>query len=417
MRILTFKLFIIALLLSTNAIAQWTNYSVPEQFYPSNTLQKIGTRLWCAGNHGIYTSDDNGTSWVKAYNGPLCTASSAFRKIYYSGSVVWVTMDDGFFATLLITRDNGLSWQQDTLSNYIYTRNYNGYYSISIIKDSIYAQTSQSGFPSVQHNWKKNVNDTMWIEYSGINYQSGFNSAPFACYPGNGIWFVDFGANFYSTTNGQSFTQLNISPALAVHYIKVFNNKLFVSGLESATSDSISLISSDNGVTWSKITTFAPSTKITFLAANGNDIVASDNKGRTHISHDNAVTWTLQTIPAVNFTSLEQIGGQFFCTEYAKDSVYRYGNSTGVSNLTIQQIEIFPNPVFENTLQIKLPSEIENKPLNINIYDMLGRNLKSIELKPSASVIKISLQELQTGNYILQILANQTKYFAHFVKQ
>lgn len=415
MKTISLKMILLALLISSNALAQWGSYSLPEQFFPSNVIKKVGTRLWCGGNHGIYVSDNNGYTWSKSYNGPLCTSSSAFRKIYNSGSTVWVAMDDGFFATLLVTRDNGLTWQEDTISDHIYTRNYNGYYSVSIIKDTIYAQTSQSGFPTTQHSWKKHVNDTMWIEYNGIEYQSGMVSAPYACYPGNGIWFVDFG-NFYSTIDGQTFTPITITPSMAVHYMTVFNNKLFVSGIEGATTDSISCISNDNGVTWNKITTLAPSTKITFLAANGNEIVATDNLGRTHISQDNAATWTLQTGPTLAFTSLEQIGGQFLCTLFTKDSVYKWGNSTGLNTIQTAPLKIYPNPATDQ-IHVSIPAELLNCSFEVSIINMLGQTMQHMHVNQAQSIEKITLHSMPKGLYSVQLNYSNHHYASSLLIQ
>lgn len=387
------------LLISLHTNAQWNNYSQPEAFYPSNVLKKVGSRLWCGGNHGIYFSDNNGQSWTKSYNGSLCTASSAFRKIYSSGSIVWVTMDDGFFATLLVTRDNGATWQEDTLSDHQYTRNYNGYYSISIIKDTVYAQTSQSGLPALQHNWKKHVNDTLWHEYTGIEYQPGLVSHPWACYPGNGIWYVDFGSIMYSTTDGQNFTAMTITPAMAVHFFTVYNNKIIVSGLESATSDSISSVSSDNGATWNKITTLAPSTKITFLAANGTNILATDNLGRTHLSSDDGASWTLQSGPSLNFTSLEQIGGQFLCTLFTKDSVYSWGSPSGIEDMKHDNIILYPNPC-QGTLYVQ---GITNG--KVSMYNMIGQVVKS-NILLHAGQNSIQVDQIPAGIYALLIETN-----------
>jgi photosystem II stability/assembly factor-like uncharacterized protein len=384
------------LLTSLHSEAQWNSYSQPEAFFPSNVLKKVGSRLWCGGNHGIYFSDDNGNSWTKSYNGPLCTSSSAFRKIYNSGSTIWVTMDDGFFATLLVTRDNGITWQEDTLSDHLYSRNYNGYYSISIIKDTFYAQTSQSGVPTIQHNWKKHVSDTIWHEYSGIEYQPGMISHPWACYPGNGIWFVDFGSNMYSTTDGQNFTLVNITPAMAVHYFTVYNNKVFVSGIESATSDSISSVSIDNGMTWNKITTFAPSTKITFLAANGTSILATDNLGRTHLSPDDGTNWTVQPSPNLNFTSVEQIGGQFLCTQFTKDSVYIWGSPSNIENTKYDNIILYPNPSHG---VIHIDGIREGKA---SIYNILGEPvLSNIILQEGQN--NIQTNDLSSGIYTILV--------------
>jgi uncharacterized surface anchored protein len=82
---------------------------------------------------------------------------------------------------------------------------------------------------------------------------------------------------------------------------------------------------------------------------------------------------------------------------------FENGVSTiGINEATVQSIKVFPNPT-TNFIQIEnvLPQT------NIQLYDIQGKEV--INKLATSSSIKINMQHLPSGSYILRIGSHQEK--------
>jgi len=71
--------------------------------------------------------------------------------------------------------------------------------------------------------------------------------------------------------------------------------------------------------------------------------------------------------------------------------------SLGVSDLSIDQISVYPNPTSE---KLNIKGDI-NQSLNVRIYNILGNEIMNEEIDPSSKTIDVS--QLQSGVYIMKL--------------
>ncbi len=81
-----------------------------------------------------------------------------------------------------------------------------------------------------------------------------------------------------------------------------------------------------------------------------------------------------------------------------------------------EEIEIFPNPVRE-VLNIRLP--LEKGGGHINIYNIEGQNVKSLEIRSDNidNPFILDIRSLAEGFYFLNISVNNKCFNAKFVKE
>lgn len=121
--------------------------------------------------------------------------------------------------------------------------------------------------------------------------------------------------------------------------------------------------------------------------------------------------WKIGTVLNVNAPFLndqfrikfvfESAGGNNFFLEDINIGETIYTSATLITQ-ALNETEIFPNP-FQETVTFSF-SELNNNPVNINIYDMLGRKLISESSYNSTHII--NTKDLQKGIYIAVIESN-----------
>lgn len=81
-------------------------------------------------------------------------------------------------------------------------------------------------------------------------------------------------------------------------------------------------------------------------------------------------------------------------------AIYRYGDPVGISTESTFEALLYPNPA-RDYLHIQLKSW--NGTLSADLYDALGRNIRSITESSHTAEVRLSLQELDTGIYYVRL--------------
>jgi photosystem II stability/assembly factor-like uncharacterized protein len=397
------KVFLLALFVfSLNySNAQWKAYSLPEQNFPTWQLQNINNILIASGNHGVYSSSDEGANWTKIYSGSLATVSSAMRKMWNKDNHIYIRLDDGFLYTLLSSDDGGSTWYEDTLNISPDLRKNSAFDAFFIAGDTLYTQTvgRNSSFQPVPHYWKKKIGETAWAEFKE------FNSALFITFPdyiltlGSSIYMSSFGQLYRSDDNGKTYTLLfNYNPDFPnIGKMGIIGNDIYSYG--NLPNDSVFVVSTDKGLTWNKKTTFPK------IFANGYINFGKDNKifavapnGQTSQSIDGGTSWS-ELSPSQNLAILDlvEINGKYLATTFNKDSVLIFGSSSSSVEKQSQaeQLTIYPNPSSDI---IMFATQIEDQS-QVKIYNSLGELVDS----QTVSNNSIAVAQLSSGIYMLEV--------------
>jgi len=83
------------------------------------------------------------------------------------------------------------------------------------------------------------------------------------------------------------------------------------------------------------------------------------------------------------------------------DGYVEYSEIISISRKQARKIQVFPNPA-QTFVQISLPEQ-SNKAVRIQISDLAGRVIRSINLNKADTPYKLSLQDLSEGTYLLEI--------------
>ncbi len=80
-----------------------------------------------------------------------------------------------------------------------------------------------------------------------------------------------------------------------------------------------------------------------------------------------------------------------------------------IRSVTKREITFFPNPA-SNIIQINFPTPLFDQN-ELQIFDMLGRNLKSINIPASTQNIELSTSDLPEGSYVVKLCNDTYKIF------
>jgi hypothetical protein len=85
--------------------------------------------------------------------------------------------------------------------------------------------------------------------------------------------------------------------------------------------------------------------------------------------------------------------------------------SSTVDNINLENIVLYPNPIDANK-KLHLKTKTNLSKLSINIIDLLGKNVYSLDRKgiSTDNTLNIDLKSLNKGTYILQIQADNNNY-------
>lgn len=87
--------------------------------------------------------------------------------------------------------------------------------------------------------------------------------------------------------------------------------------------------------------------------------------------------------------------------------------TTSQKEATIANCKLFPNPV-QNTLNIETDNYVT--VASIRIYNSLGQTIKVFSKQNLSKHIELSLSELKTGSYLIEIVSDKGKTIKKFIK-
>ncbi len=119
--------------------------------------------------------------------------------------------------------------------------------------------------------------------------------------------------------------------------------------------------------------------------------------------------------PGVNFSyTFNTVGStDFICQPHSGDmfgtiTVVAEGTlSTSSVEESLKNVSLYPNPV-KNILSLKFPTNLR-EDLNIEIYNVLGKRIKSVV--KSNEVPQINVSDLSKGVYLIKIYSTETNSF------
>ncbi|MCS6824707.1 MAG: S8 family serine peptidase [Cytophagaceae bacterium] len=94
---------------------------------------------------------------------------------------------------------------------------------------------------------------------------------------------------------------------------------------------------------------------------------------------------------------------------------YLNGDTTHVS---VSEIQLFPNPLSDETPKIAVPHHLLNKKFNLRIHDVYGHKVMETSVKTTSQNISLNLplQALKKGLYIFTFEGNNTTYIQKIIK-
>lgn len=96
-------------------------------------------------------------------------------------------------------------------------------------------------------------------------------------------------------------------------------------------------------------------------------------------------------------------GGGTFYYHYYKTA------SSGINNLNDAQISVYPNPSTDGKYTIVADKQIKDIQ-SIKVYNLLGTEVKSIDVRNFNQTQEINCSNLSNGNYLMRILGNDMEY-------
>ena len=307
--------------------------------YPTSTstTTQADTKVWMATDGGgVFTSEDNGATWVK----PAGTLSN--QRVFSTASVPSTSASAGYRLILgtmgggvMVTGDAGATFSQLTglTCNYVRTLRT---ISTSSTTTRLLAGTDCEGTTSGIHYQDMTLGTSTWTQSTGL--PSGirvFSVAPVGATTSyNTPLMAGTSKGIYkSVDNGQTWTAVAGTPKAADGSSVVFGVTYFSASapLYATVEGGGVFVSKDAGVTWTASNSGLPTT-VPLVPSSG--FMGTPDNGSTlfmtldglglYKSTDQAATWT-------QFMTADQAGNVRFMTSWTSAAGYRFlGTRSGV---------------------------------------------------------------------------------------
>ncbi|HNW70517.1 MAG TPA: T9SS type A sorting domain-containing protein [Bacteroidales bacterium] len=363
-----------------SSFCQWQQTGTVDTF-AIKTLTAYGNIIFTGTDGaGIYTSSDEGNSWILKDSG---FTNLRINAMAYDTSG---TLYAGSKSLLLFTSvDTGNTW---VLHNVGGTGN--SISSIAVMGTNIFAGEAGDGvFLSTNSgaSWAEKglccasvlslCTDSGGHVYAGTNAGGVYRSvAPFT------TWAM--------MNNGLPGTLPQIRALIA-------NGSLIVAG----TAGSGIFISTDNGLNWAAANNGLDDLNVFSLAAEGQKLFAGTESGGIFVSADQGLNWiqSNEGLSIFNVTALTAYNN-FLFAGFSNGEVWKrpLAELTSVDEVSdSKDFEIYPNPVAEK-LGVKI-NDFENS--TISICSISG-NLISL-LKPQGPITVVEIEGYPNGIYFIQV--------------
>lgn len=335
----------------------WT----PQSFFNNSDLYSVHfinkDTGFIAGYAGFYRSINGGVTWNTI---PLSGSSSTFMHVEFIDSAVgFVTGNDN---QIFRTTDRGNTWLQQTVN----TPNSND------------LPVSDISFPSPD---------------TGYACLEAYNWGYLKTIDGGSTWNEDTIAPITGWTN-----------FAALHFTSV--DRGFMAGWYlSAFAET-----NDGGLSWS--TPSVGNFDLYDVSFNTTDGMAVGLGGIALRTQDGGDNWTQITIDSINNYNLNTIEFTPAGAAYvggASGSVYRLPTVIGIDDLSLTDVQLFPNPA----LNIIHFNGLRSQEAQVTIFDQSGKVLINHQLNSSRS---LNIQSLSTGAYTVVIQSKNAQKHLKLIK-
>ena len=407
-KIITLGLLIIYFANCTYAQSKWVQTSTP----PSGSvwaMASIGNQIFAGcTNGGIYVSSDQGGSWQQR-NGAF--PSMQVYALATSGSNLYAGTGGSFGAGVYYSPDSAKTWINITP---IGMNSSSKVRALAADNNQIFAGTFGGG--GVFMSPLNNINPSSWSSFNnGLNNQNirslklSGNTIYAGTY-GDGVWYSDIqNANWLLTSASMSLNADYIQ-ALDCNGTTIFAGN--ISGLP------VLYHSTDSGKNWIQSNTPIFVDKPVYALVNDgiNEYAGTEGAGIMK-SSDQGISWNTYN------EGFQDSLGNWYCSQinirsFAITENYLYaGTDCGVwkredlalqnnAAYSLQTVNVYPNPnngIFE--IQMR-----NDKPIDIEIFNIFGLQILSYKNISSLGTFKIDLSAYSKGMFFVKIKEDKKVY-------
>lgn len=405
------------------------NWSIADSVTIRNTtlrLLKLGTNLYLGtAGRGVYSSSDNGSSWISKNVGLRAKRNS---HLLYSGvnifavgsglfktsdaGVMWTNSDQGlekmtgdasifqkvnnilFLGADKIYRstDNGLSWSPPVSGNPAF-----GVTSIAGTSNVLFA-AANSLHKSTDQGLNWNQVTTVWFPYCLVNTGGAILAGT-----NNGIFrSTNEGTSWNAATGLPSFTGIRL---FAVVGTTIFAAKDLSAGIYKST---------DDGASWTALGSIPGVTNsASYFLVNGSNLFATFENQGIYVTQNLGTSWTkISTgLPQSFFYSLAADNTDLFAGTEG-NSVWRrpltqvtdVNEASEIVPAEFSLSQNYPNP-FNPSTTINWQSPISSHQ-TLKVYDVLGNEVTTLvdEFRPAGKFeASFEAKELASGIYFYKL--------------
>ncbi len=399
--------FCVLLFNATLLQAQWqkTNFPVTNCPYNYNFISCIVATesnlfVGMVNCHGVYSSTNNGDSWVISTEIPEPVSALA-----YSGPNIFAGSDG---SGVYMSSNNGVSW--DSTANNGLTYPY--IYSIMANGSNLYAGTSAGSHGGGV--FVSTDNGANWDEGNGLSF-TGYSSI---VTDGTNIFAgTDCDSVFLSTNNGLNWTSVSsgLPTGNYVRSLLIDGTNIFA-GLNRGGGI---YLSSNNGASWNSVNNGLLNLWVGSIVKSGTNLFAgtfagvfvSSNSGLSWSSINSGITDTVITDLAINSTYI--FAGTYDLASNV-GSIWKrpLSDFAGVDNQSINNaITVYPNPVF-NEFTIEMGNN--TNVTTFEIINSLGQVLFKGNLTKKTTV---QTSTFPPGVYLIKLENGQFLEFKKIIKE
>lgn len=343
----------------------------------------------------IFVSTDNGYTWTESGFADSVESVSA---ILIDGNNIFAGTSKGVF----LSANNGSTWVNKGLAN-------TGVHALAISGTNIFAGTGGGVYLST--------------DYGNTWSMSGLISDPGAIVIiGNTILAATYDGIKKSTDNGATWVLTGLgNQQEQPNSFAIIGNNIFAGcygGLAGVR------LSTDNGSSWSGANDFTDN--VTSLVSTGNNLFAGTQGVGIFLSSNNGTTWTKVStgLPANSgINALVVSGGNIFACTSNNSSADTTGNGVwmrplsemGITTSVTDPTEndnlfIYPNP---SNGKFVINSQITNG--EISVYNIVGEKNYYSPISPNNSSIDLSTHP--SGIYFVAVKSGENIYHQKIIKQ
>lgn len=442
----------------------WQNLSNPTLPSPSSTsrfthpdihfLKYYGTKLFCGSDGGIFTSDDYGVSWnnlskplnitevyvfsIYTPNPTIMSLGSQDNGTFINAGWGWrnINSGDGFGSAINQSDPNHLIYSIQN-GKFYYTNDggFNRYNFFSSFNSNELAEwhtplsaTKHLDTVLIAHEniWYTLNNGSQWTK---INIpQTSFPVELMTLSPSNNqvIYYKNFGlykalvdySSGTATVTNIGASLISVPAQISSIFVHPNNDSIVWVTFSGTSAGNKVYKTTDAGLNWQNISYNLPNVPVSSLSYSElHDVLYVGTDAGVYLNENSSSVWNSfnSNLPNAIITKIivDDINSKVFVSTYGrgiwKSDAY-IGSSTGIKNqYNSKSVNIFPNPT---SSKVNIESSI--KVLNVEVFDVLGKKVKSII---NNNYKEVDLDNLKNGVYYFNILLkNQQKITKKIVK-